>query len=207
MSSPATSSLPGQKAQALKELPEGYQVRRVFDFSRGAWFWILNLVGIPVALLVGWLFLQLAGALRSEHPAQLLATALRATSLPLALLLIVLVLVVHELIHGLAFWLFTRSRPKFGFKGYAAYAGAPDWYLWRNQHLATGLAPFAVITLIGLVLLPIIPSAHVHLVLWPIAFNAVGAVGDLAVAFYELLQPRNALVNDTGMVITLYAAG
>jgi hypothetical protein len=204
--SDAASSLAGRQRKALRELPEGYQVSHVFDFSKGVWFWVVNVVGIPVAFLVGWLFLQLAAFLRSEDAGQLLATSRQALSWLLALALVAVALVVHELIHGLAFWLFTRSRPRFGFKLYAAYAGAPDWYLPRSQHLVVGIAPFVVLTAIGLVLLPLVSSAHVHLVLLPAAFNAMGAVGDLAVALYEMTQPPGTLVNDTGMVITLYGA-
>ena len=57
-------SSPPARPRELKELPKGYRAKRVFDFSKGPWFWFVNLAGIPLALLVGWLILLLAAALR-----------------------------------------------------------------------------------------------------------------------------------------------
>jgi hypothetical protein len=120
------------------------------------------------------------------------------------LVLTFLMIVVHELIHGLFFWLFTRERPTFGFKGAYAYAAAPDWYMPRNQYAIVGLAPLVLMTLAGLVLLPVIPVWAIPALLFVVVTNAAGAVGDIAVVGWLLLQPRATLVNDIGDAVTLY---
>ena len=56
-------------------------------------------------------------------------------------------LVVHELIHGLFFWLFTGSAPRYGLGLSYAYAAAPDWYIPRRKYQVTGLAPVVIIGL------------------------------------------------------------
>jgi hypothetical protein len=42
-----------------------------------------------------------------------------------ALGLTVIVLIIHEIIHGLFFWIFSRGRPVFALRPLYAYAGAP----------------------------------------------------------------------------------
>jgi len=73
------------------------------------------------------------------------------------LLALVAVLLLHELVHGAFFWLITRSRPRFGLQITYAYAAAPDCYIPRNPYLVVGLSPLVLITLAGIVMLPLIP--------------------------------------------------
>jgi hypothetical protein len=117
----------------------------------------------------------------------------------------VVMIVLHEAVHGAFFWLFTRERPRFGLHlPFAAYAAAPDWLLLRFQHLVVGLAPFAVITLLGLALLPVAPPLVVSALLLVIVTNAAGSTGDFLMAAWLLMQPADVLVQDTGAAITTY---
>jgi len=47
------------------------------------------------------------------------------------------------------FWVFTRSRPVFGLRGWYAFAAAPGWFLTRGQYLVTILAPFLILSVLG----------------------------------------------------------
>ncbi|MCP4541758.1 MAG: DUF3267 domain-containing protein [Chloroflexi bacterium] len=117
----------------------------------------------------------------------------------------IVMVILHEAAHGIFFWYFTRERPVFGLElPFAAYAAAPDWYLPRRQHLVVGLAPFVLLTLIGVVLLPIVPAFVVPVLLLIIVTNAAGSTGDFVMVIWMLVQPRNMLVQDTGVAITIY---
>ena len=67
------------------------------------------------------------------------------------------VFVLHEAVHGLFFWLYTRDRPRFGFKGWYLYASAPGWYLSRNRFLVVGLSPLVTMTAAALGLAMVVP--------------------------------------------------
>lgn len=114
------------------------------------------------------------------------------------------VIVLHEIVHGLFFWLFTGSRPVFALKIVYAYAGAPDWYLPCRQYMVVGVAPLVVITALGVLLLAVVPQGWLLPVLLFTALNAGGAVGDLGVAAWLLVQPAACLANDEGDRVTLY---
>lgn len=124
----------------------------------------------------------------------------------LGLVLMAVVVVLHEAIHGLLFWRFTGDRPRFGFKGLYAYAAAPGWYLPRNQHLVVALAPLLLITLGGLLMIALIPTAAVLPLVLVVALNAGGAVGDLVAAIWLLRADAAALVQDTGDSMVIFAA-
>lgn len=113
-------------------------------------------------------------------------------------------LVIHEGIHGIFFWLFTHSRPKFAFRGAYAYAAAPGWYIHRNPFLVTTLAPLLIISLAGLVIMRFVPAAALAAVWFIIIMNASGSVGDMLVAVWILRHTRLGCIQDQGDKVTLY---
>lgn len=164
----------------------------------------LNLAGLVLLFVFGWFFLQAAAFLRPEidHPRPM--DVILELGLLDVIVGLVVMLIFHEMIHGLFFWLFTSERPKFGFHLVYAYAAAPGWYLPRNQFLIVGLAPFLVITVAGLLLLALAPFSIVPFLLFVLIMNATGSVGDLAVTGWLLAQPATARAQDSGPRITLY---
>ncbi len=193
--------------QPQKQLPPHYEVAGTLDLSRNRWALIGLTIGSMAAFfLFGWLALALLSALRPDLGS--LGFQVGAGNLLSFLLgfvaLLAMTVIAHEAIHGLFFWLFTRERPRFGFKGLYAYAAAPDWYLPRQQHLIVTLAPLVVITVIGLLWVWIAPVAVVIPLLLVVVLNAAGAVGDLVAAVWLLAQPATTLVRDSGDAITLY---
>ena len=188
----------------VRTLPPGYRLDTTFDLSQDVRAMVgLNLAGLALFFAFGWAFVRLSRWMRPG----LDATSLRFSSLLqiLGLLFIVaFVIVAHELVHGLFFWMFTRDRPKFGFRGAYAFAAAPDWYLPRDPYLVVGLAPLVVITALGLALVAVVPLLAVPAVLLTVTLNAAGAVGDLAVVAWLLTRPAEALINDHGDRFSLY---
>lgn len=167
----------------------------------------LNLAGMVLFFGAGWFFLWMAFLLAPQD-FQRGTVTLDLSSLFLVLLvlliLIVVVIVMHESVHGLFFWIFTRQRPIFGFKGWYAYAAAPGWYLPRNQFLLVGIAPLLLLSLLGLVLLPVVPPLFGLLLLVGMTMNVAGAVGDLFVVVWLLTKPATFLVRDVGEAMTVY---
>ena len=191
-------------SSATRDLPPTYQQSRTLDLaSRPGLMILLNLLGLLLFFAFGLAFLLLAGAI---YPGVKFGiSSFSAVSGILAFLLgFAGVLVLHELVHGLFFVIFTRSRPHFGLKQMYAYACAPDWYIPRNQFLVVGLAPFILITLGGFVLLPLASVNLATFMLFALAVNASGAIGDLYTVVWILRFPANAFVCDHGEKFTIY---
>ena len=192
---------------ATKTLPPTYSSTYVVDLSRDRRLLIgLNIAGIfwlviVVALLL-WLFLRLRPEIAPIAFSFTAGSLLSAIVLTLFIIFVTVLL--HEAIHGLFFWLFTKERPRFGFKGAYAYAAAPAWYLPRDQFLIVGLAPLLLITVVGLWLVPLVPKGALPLLFVALAMNSSGAIGDLYVTGLLLRRPRHTLINDVGDGFTFY---
>lgn len=121
------------------------------------------------------------------------------------LLLVTFVMViVHEGLHGVVFWLITRERPKFTFKWYYASASAEGWYLPRMPYLAATLMPLVVITTAGLAVIPFITGFLQILVILLVVFNASGCAGDAVVAWRLYRLPPGTLSLDSGDEVHFY---
>jgi hypothetical protein len=118
--------------------------------------------------------------------------------------LVVMLLTIHELIHGFFFWVFTRSRPFFAIRLFYAYAGAPDWYIPTRQFAFIAVGPLVIINAVGLLLMLLGPESWVLFIAFVVAFNTGGSMGDLLVLTRLFKLSPTSLVNDTGDVITFY---
>ena len=160
------------------------------------------------ALSAGLFTLVLFG-LRPEDTRQGLVLGISGIGGILQVLLVVIgvtaaMIVLHEAVHGVFFWLFTRAVPKFAFKGAYAYAAAPDWYLPKYQYLVTALAPLVLLSLVGVGLMLVVPPGGFVVLLLFLVTNASGAIGDLWVAGWLLRQPDACYANDHGDAVSLY---
>ncbi len=189
-------------------LPSGYRSSGTIAFSHNRGLLVgLNLAGIVLFVAFGLLFLFLAGYL---SPAFTRSASGTLSGWGILLILSIFIgsvpftIIVHELVHGLFFWIFTRKRPVYGFKGFYAYAAAPDFYIPRNQFIAIGLAPFVLISLAGLALLPLTNLGIALTVVYILTINAAGAVGDFYVVGVLLTRPSFTLIRDFGDGMTFY---
>ena len=188
----------------LKTLPANYVLLRQLDLSADRKMLVrLNLVGLVLFFLFGWLFSWIAIALRNENRPQEWQISW-LTGLLSIVVAFVTILFLHELVHGLFFWIITRSSPHFGLRAAYAYASAPDWYIPRNAYLVVGLAPLVFITIIGVAMIPFMRVEWLLPLVFALATNASGAVGDAYIVAWLLRQPPDVLVNDHGDAIWFY---
>lgn len=197
--------------RATQSLPDTYRKIGAIDVSKSeSLLLLLNLIGLAVMVGFGYLFIKALLWMRPEEGVRtlrLLQIASFSGWLVVAAAVIGLTVfhvVLHEAIHGIFFWIFTRARPRFAFRWAYAYASAPDWYIPRDLFLITTLAPFVFISLAGLVILGTAPTNWLLPTWFVITMNAGGAVGDLIVAGWLVRQPPVCLAQDKGDAVTLY---
>jgi hypothetical protein len=188
--------------QAVKELPIKYHLHSTLNLSEKKVAIWMNLVAIPLLFIYGYFFLYLINLQRSYSPFGRglinFFSAFSFLELIAFLLSIILMLVLHELIHGIFFYMFTHQTPRFALKSGYAYAAAPGWYLPCSKYIFVGLAPFVIISFISIVLCWVIFPALIPYLLLIASFNAAGSLGDLIVVGWVLKQPAAIYVLDQG---------
>lgn len=194
---------------ATRSLPDTHTLRWDFNLKRD---WraalLMQAAGLGLFILFGVGFGALIQSMRDDLNLQqtlVIASAGDGLTLIGALLgIMALVVVLHEWVHGLFFWFFTRERPKFGIGWGYAYASAPGWYFPRGQYLIVGLAPLITLSLAGLAVIAVAPPGWVGALFWGLLINASGAVGDLWVTARIALERGDILVEDTGDGFRVY---
>jgi len=160
----------------------------------------LNLAGVPWMLVCAVGYVLLAALVRrggtAVHPGHFPVGWFVTVLIGGPLLTLVAVVVLHEAAHGLAFWVFTRSRPTFGVKGWYAYAAAPGWHLTRGRFLTVLLAPLVLFTAVGLPLVAFAPPVFAGFTVLAQIGNAASAVGDLYMCLCLLRVRGPAVVED-----------
>ncbi|HSV86734.1 MAG TPA: DUF3267 domain-containing protein [Levilinea sp.] len=193
-----------------RTLPENYAPAGTIDLSKDRRALVLmNVLAIGILAGFGYLFMVIMIRLRPvDGPATLNYSITGPLGILLALLYITalyaVVIILHEAVHGIFFWLFTRTRPIFAFKIWYAYAAAPGWYLPRNLYAVVAISPLVVLSLLGILLFLFIPGWMLMPVFLLITFNASGAVGDIVVLFWLFSKPPTCLAYDQGDAVTLY---
>ena len=204
--------------KANRSLPSNYTKYTMIEPSKNLKFVIVAVIsGIMLLFFGGWLLVLFANAFRPNAlDGMQLHDLLRSTTagfslvIPPALfpnfgLALVTVLIFHELVHGLFYWLFSSHRPKFGFQGLFPYAAAPSGiYFPRNQFLIVGLSPLMLLTAIGLPLMVIVPIAFVPFLLFFVVFNASGAAGDLIMVIQLMRFSSDTLIEDSTSGVIIY---
>jgi hypothetical protein len=206
------------------DLPENYTRIDTIDLSRDVRILIKLQIAVLLSFIpVGYFFLWATFAIRPDakevlpqwglfnlsvedgYVLQIGDAVLIALSLLVA---IILLIIMHEAIHGLFFYLFTGRRPRFGFKILYAYAASPEGvYITRSQYFMVGIAPLVIMTLIGMLLIPIIPLIAIPSLVFILILNTSGSVGDIVMMAWLLRQPKEALIKDTGIMVSAFGPG
>lgn len=187
-----------------KELPNGYKEVYSIDAGNTKTGLILNLIGLPIMIVMFIILMVIKSLVCGKINFDL---SDGETSLVLFILCIVMILyiIIHKLTHGLFYKSFTKEKLKFGLKLTCAYCGVPTIYMKKIPMIITALAPFVIYSLIGVVLMIVVPYNVIFLAI-DILFSAhvAGCVGDIYVSFLLIKYPKETLVNDTGAKQTFY---
>ena len=196
-------------------LPGTYQLSANLNLAKDIKLAIaLNIASLGMfagSVLLSFKFLQVLRPSLFTDPSEGLFSGYLSGTFLVTLIILISVIIgmifLHEAIHGLFFWLFTGGRPKFGFRGFYAYAAAPDWFIPKQAYLIISLAPLVVISVVGFGLMLILPPAWVLPILLLVTMNASGAVGDLYAFFWLLLKPKGLYIQDFGDRMAVYFPG
>lgn len=193
--------------QPTQTLPTNYALAWNLDLKHNTRLnIILQAIGLVWMALCGWLFVICARWLRPDF-AEMLRAGLSFDMLSNLLRLVAVMAVailLHELTHGLFFWVFARKTPEFGIGPGYAFAAMPDWFFPKNQYLVVVLAPLLLLSGIGLALIALLPLAWLGLLLAGMTINAGGAIGDMYVAWRIAHESGPVWIKDTGDGFQLY---
>ena len=193
--------------KATQTLPHSYVVYNSFRPSK--WkrtIWAIWLLGLLVAGVSFTFFRSLAISVRPEfQPKRLhfeVPTLERLYSISILVVALAALFAVHELIHILCLWGFTGQRAVIVAKGGGLHVRLPSWYLSRNEFLVVNLAPVCLITVSGLLFLPLVPHTNISLLVFLTAMNFAGSTPDMASSVYILLHPPSIYLDTEGTIHT-----
>lgn len=173
---------------------------------------VVSVIGFLISVVA---FLALYFAVTGDETARELSLGLGiegvrwqslAFELVVFIAVIALVIVSHELCHGIAIKAF-GGQPRYGMG--VSYLVFPYAYATtetrfsRNQFLVIALAPLVVLTLVGV---PIMILFEMPWLAFPLALNAGGAVGDIWMVLILLSYPPKVTVLDSTTGLEVYGS-
>lgn len=193
-----------------KELPCGYKEARHIDARDVKFGLIFNLIALAVTgavLVIAVLTLSLRDALPATMPLWQ-----RLLSFAVFLLAVVAYIILHELVHGIAYKAATGEKLTYGISWSCAFCGVPHVFVYRKTAILALIAPLAVFTALLLPLmvwmyfvhpLPYLLSAFLF------GLHLGGCSGDIYVLLLLLFRYRHKrlLLKDTGPEQFFYLPG
>ncbi len=194
-----------QKKNYETELPEGYAECMVIDAKNLKLGIILNVVALIPFIIVIAIILAFCdlGSIFEPFTRGFLGCFYMLCFIIVMLLYIVL----HELVHGVAYKLMTGQKLTFGMTLTVAYCGVPDIYVYRKAALIALLAPFVVFTVIFGLLTLFLPTAFLKVLAgFLLAIHLGGCSGDLydTLLYLTRFKSSSTLMRDTGPKQTFY---
>ena len=113
-------------------------------------------------------------------------------------------IILHEAVHGVCFYAYSKQKPHFGWKSMYAYA-ASDCYYRKGPYLVIGLAPVVLWGVVLAVLAAILPAEWYWTVQMIQLINLSGAAGDLYVTWLLCRMPKDILIQDAGVAMQVFA--
>ncbi len=111
--------------------------------------------------------------------------------------------ILHELVHGVAMKICGTKKVKYGFTGLYAFAGSDDFYD-KSGYIFIALAPVVLWGAVLLIINVFVPTEWFWVVYIIQVINLSGAGGDFYVTFKFCKLPKDILVKDSGVSMTVY---
>lgn len=188
---------------AVHTLPEGYKELYSIDLQKDKKLsLVVNLLGIiiSVAMVVPMHFLVPIYTL-FDMEGGLGNYSMRFLAL---IVLMIVYLVLHELVHGIAMKMCGTKKIKYGFTGMYAFAGSSDYY-GKKAYIFIALAPVVLWGAVLAIINPLVSAEWFWVVYFIQVMNVSGAAGDLYVTVRFAHLPKDILVRDYGVGMTVYS--
>ena len=189
--------------KAVKNLPEGYREIYSIDLQKNKKMaLVVNLLAIVIAALLAipmHYVVPISSLFSMEKGMQ--AYMFRFAAM---FVLLILYMVLHELVHGIAMKMCGTKKVKYGFTGIYAYATSNDFYD-KKTYIFIALAP---VVLWGILLAVVNMFVSLEW-FWVVYFiqisNLSGAAGDLYVTVKFSRLPSDILIQDYGVGMTVFS--
>ncbi len=174
------------------QLKENYKEAAFVDFNKKRYLISFNIGAIVIALGLFYIFQIQTCPLFSLSGIIFAAIGLFAF------------IVIHELIHGLFIWIFSKKKAIYKFSFFYASAGASDRYFDKSAYIIIALSPVIIISIFLITLMNIVPTNLYNAILLVFAFNVSGAIGDFYITLITLFKPKDTFINDQGESMHFY---
>lgn len=189
--------------KAVETLPEGYREFYSIDLQKNKKMSLLvNLLAIIIAvlLLVPMNFLVPISSLFVMDKG-LGNYVIRFIAL---IVLMIAYMVLHELTHGVAMKICGTKKVKYGFTGLYAFAVSDDYY-GKKAYIFIALAPVVLWGLVIAIINPFVSLEWFWVVYTLQIINLSGAAGDLFVTIKFSGFPKDILIRDYGVGMTVFS--
>ena len=193
----------GNIMKAVETLPEGYREFYSIDLQNNKKvLLIVNFLAVIIAvlLLFPMLFLVPISSL-FEIDKGLGNYVIRFIAL---IVLMIAYMLLHEITHGIAMKICGTKKVKYGFTGLYAFAGSNDYYN-KKSYIFIALAPIVLWGLVIAIINPFVPLEWFWVVYFLQIINISGAAGDLFVTIKFSGFPKDILIRDYGVGMTVFS--
>ncbi len=192
------------KAHSFTALKEGYkEIYSVYLQKNKKLALIINLIAIALGIVMGVLaHLKVPIYTLFTFEYGMIAYCARFGTLIVGSIAYI---IVHELVHAAVMKIYGAKKVILGFTGMYAFAGSKEDYFDKFSYIQIALAPLVILGLI-LLIINLLVSTEWFWVVYAIQIsNVAGAAGDMFVSCKFATFPKDILVKDTGVSMTVYS--
>ena len=183
-----------------KELPTNYKV----VWHMNAMTTKVGLIMNAIALLVMFMVMLVATLIYTTNKS--FPTLEEASSqfwiIIVGLISMIVYVVLHELVHGIAYKALTKQKLTFGLSWSCAYCGVPDIFVYRKVALIALAAPltvFGIIFLITTIIFYEVSAVAFLVSAFLLGFHLGGCSGDILLLIkFMKFKDKDILLKDTG---------
>ena len=187
-----------------RELPDGYRQALYINAKDKKFGIIFNFIAILVligVMIIAFHVLRVGGKLSLD----ILNVGIGGLGIAylVFILAMLLYIVLHEVVHGIAYKVLTGERLTFGISWSCAFCGVPNIFTYRTTAIIAVIAPFALFTLLlipALVVLYFFSPLYYLIFAFIFGLHLGGCSGDLYVLYLLTFRfkDRKTLMRDTG---------